>query len=206
MELCTLEILIPLAGAATLAWLMYANKKSGTVHPAGAVTVDLARLLKSSKMNTTWKSSTIPRTTGAERVSNATISANEWLESGYPMAVVLAALVNADYESRMSNRATGDNGNAIGLYQLSKTGAGKGMSESDMRNPSLNTRALMKDFKFSGEPVMSAYRAGSSVAQLSGLFGKYVERTANKNVIELRGAYARSLFPSIANIEGLKLV
>ena len=122
------------------------------------------------------------------------------------MAVVLAALVNADYESRMSNRATGDNGNAIGLYQLSKTGAGKGMSESDMRNPSLNTRAIMKDFKFSGEPVMSAYRAGSSVAQLAGLFGKYVERTANKNVIELRGAYARSLFPSIANIEGLKLV
>ena len=206
MEVCSLEILIPIAGVATLAWLMYGNKRGPTPNVEGAVTVDLPKLLKGSSINKSWSSSTIPRTSGATRVSNAIISANEWLESGYPMAITLAALVNADYESRTSNQATGDSGKSFGLYQLHVNGAGRGMTVADMRDPSLNTRAIMNDFTRSGDPVMSAYRSGATVAQLAGLFGKYVERPANKNVIELRSAYARSLFPSVANIEGLKLV
>ena len=202
-----MEIAIPAIGAGVIAWLIFKSKQTGQKGPDGAVYVDLNALFKGSSINKTWKSSTIPRTTGYKRVSNANISANEWLQAGYPMAVTLAAIVNADYESRLSNLATGDNGKSFGLYQLHVNGAGKGMSEADMRDASLNTRAIMADYASgNGDPVDSAYRSGATLAQLAGLFGKYVERPKNPDVIELRAAYARHLFPSIANTDGLKLL
>ena len=205
---CYLEYIIPLVGVGTLAWLFLKSKKNGQgPAPAGSVYVDVDELIERSSINKTWSSSTIPRTKGSERVSNAKITVNQWLTAGYPLGVALAALTNADYESRTSNYATGDSGNSFGLYQLHVRGAGKGMTESQMRDPVQNTLAIMRDYAAgNGDPVDSAMRSGATLAQMAGLFGKYVERPANPDVIELRAAYCRKLFPSIANVPGKDLI
>lgn len=197
-----LEILIPIAGVATVAYLIF--KKRPSVPPSSqqgeSVHVDIDGLIRRSTINKTVKFSTIPRTTGAERIRNAEITMEVLLKS-VPLGVAFAALVNADYESKLSNKAT--NGNAIGLYQLMPH---FGLSVDERRNPVTNTLAIMGDFRKSGGPVMAAYNSGGSVAQLAGLFGKYVERTGNPKVLELRSAYARRLFPSIADIAARRLV
>ncbi len=208
IEGCFLDYVIPIAGVAAAAWLVFKSRQGPKRKQSdGSVYVDLDELLKRSSINKTWKSSTIPRTTASERVENATITVNQWLTAGYPMGVALAALVNADYESRTSNKATGDSGNSFGLYQLHVRGAGKGMTEAQMRDPVQNTLAIMRDYASgNGDPVDSAMRSGATLAQMAGLFGKYVERPANKDVVELRTAYARKLFPEIADVPGKELV
>ena len=203
-----MEWIIPVAGVGALAFLWTkSKKKSKPDAPQGAVYVDLDELLKNSSINKTWSSSTIPKTTARERMENARITVDEWLTAGYPLGVALAALVNADYESRTSNYATGDSGKSFGLYQLHVRGAGKGMTEAQMRNPVQNTLAIMRDYASgNGDPVTDSMTSGGTLAQMAGLFGKYVERPANPDVIELRAAYARKLFPSIANTPGRDLI
>lgn len=202
-----MDYVLPLAGVAAAGWLLFKRSRSSKIPADGSVSVDVDELIRSSSINKTWSSSTIPKTKGSERVSNAQVTVNEWLDGGYPLGVALAALVNADYESRTSNKATGDSGKSYGLYQLHINGAGRGMSESQMRDPVQNTQAIIRDYASGhGDPVTSALRAGSTLAQLAGLFGRYVERPANPDVIELRAAYARKLFPDIANIPGKELV
>lgn len=197
-----MEILIPLAGVATVAYLIFKKKpQPAPSQQGGTVHVDIDELIRRSSINKSVKYSTIPKTSASERVRNSEITMELWLKAGVPLGVALGALVNADYESKLSNKAT--NGNAIGLYQLMPH---FGLSVEERRNPAINTRAIIGDFKKSGGPVMSAYNSGGSVAQIAGLFGKYVERTGNPKVLELRGAYARRLFPSIADIAARRLV
>ena len=198
-----MEILIPIAGAVAVAYLLF-KKPGKAVQGGGArgqVHVDIDSLIRGSSINKSVKYSTIPRTTGSERIRNAEASLSVWLRGGYPLGVALAAIVNADYESKLSNKAT--NGNALGLYQLMPH---HGLSAEEYRNPAANTRAIILDFTRSGGPVMSAYNSGGSLAQLSGLFGKYVERTGNPKVLELRSAYARRLFPEYADVEAKRLI
>lgn len=206
-----MEILIPIAGVAAVAWLIYASsgKQKAASGPFEKVTrVDLPSLIGGSSINRTVSMSTIPRTTGEERTRNSLESATMWLEGGtygsrrlrpVPMGVALAAIINADYESRTSNKATGDNGKAVGLYQIGPTSRG-GFTESQLRTAAGNTARMMELYSGRSSRIEGAYQVGATVAELAGIFGKYVERSANPNVLTKRADYARKLFPSIADL------
>lgn len=211
-----MELLIPVAGVAAVAWLIYASKGSKTrTGPFEQVTrIDVPGLIGASSINKTISMSTIPRTTGEQRVDNSITSAELWLEGAnfrgkklksVPMGIALAAIINADYESRSSNFATGDSGKSIGLYQIHERSRGS-FSESELRTATGNTLRMMELY-WSGRNarVEGAYQAGATVAELAGLFGKYVEKTANPNALTLRADYARKLFPSIADLPGRAL-
>ncbi len=137
------------------------------------------------------------------RVRNATIIVREFMKAGYPFGIALAAVVNARHESDLSNAAIGDSGQSVGLFQLYSRGAGAGMSVQERMDPYLNTRRIIGETKQYGSNLMSAYRGGASLADLSLIFGRDIERPANKGVG--RDNTARELFPGLADIPAKRI-
>ena len=137
------------------------------------------------------------------RVRNATIIVREFMKAGYPFGVALAAVVNARHESDLSNAAIGDSGQSVGLFQLYSGGAGAGMSVEQRMDPYLNTRKIIEETKQYGSNLMAAYRGGASLADLSLIFGRDIERPANKGVD--RDNTARALFPGLADLPAKRI-
>lgn len=142
----------------------------------------------------------------AGRVRNAQIIVTEFLKSGFPLGVALAAVVNARHESDLSNAAVGDSGHSVGLFQLYDSGAGKGMTVEERMDPYINTRRIIEETEVYGNKtyrdgrlnLMDAYDQGASVSTLALIFGRDIERPANKGAG--RDKTARSLFPAIADL------
>ena len=74
---------------------------------------------------------------GATRAKNATIIVREFLRAGLPFGIALAAVANAQHESKLSNQAMGDINSSgrresVGLFQLrwsdENRGAGRAKS------------------------------------------------------------------------------
>ncbi len=58
----------------------------------------------------------------------------EFNEMDIPQNITAAAIVNAIAESRLNTDAVGDNGKAVGAFQLHKNGLGKKLSIDDRKN------------------------------------------------------------------------
>ena len=148
----------------------------------------------------------------AGRVRNAQIIVTEFLKAGFPLGVALSAVVNARHESDLSNAAVGDSGHSVGLFQLYDSGAGAGMSVEERMDPYVNTKRIIEETKVYGNKtyrdgrinLMDAYDQGASVATLSLIFGRDIERPKNKGAG--RDATARKLFPLIADFPAKHLV
>ena len=142
----------------------------------------------------------------AQRVKNANLIVAEFMRRGYPLGIALAAVVNARHESDLSNYAAGDSGRSIGLFQLYDSGAGKGMTIEERQDPYNNTKRIIEETDIYGKRsysdgrtnLMTAYANGASIAELAVIFGRDIERPANKGVG--RDKTARSLFPMIADL------
>jgi hypothetical protein len=130
----------------------------------------------------------------------------EFVLAGYPTAIALAAVVNAKAESNLNPLAVGDNGASIGLFQLYERGAGAGMTVEQRQDPATNTRRIIQEVRTYGGPMMQAYQAGASLADLAGLFARDIERPADRTGEQIRrAAMARSLFPGLADMPGYML-
>jgi hypothetical protein len=148
----------------------------------------------------------------AQRVKNANLIVAEFMRRGYPLGIALAAVVNARHESDLSNYAAGDSGRSIGLFQLYDSGAGKGMTIEERQDPYNNTKRIIEETDIYGKRsysdgrtnLMTAYANGASIAELAVIFGRDIERPANKGVG--RDKTARSLFPMIADLPAKHLV
>jgi len=142
----------------------------------------------------------------AQRIKNATIIVREFLRAGYPLGIALAAVTNAQHESGLSNQAMGDKNasgraESVGLFQLrwsdNDRGAGVGMSDKQRMNPVLNTKRIIKEVKDYGSKLMNEYNNGATVGRLAVVFGRDIERPANKGVGRDKTAY--KIFGNLAN-------
>ena len=201
---------IPAIGLVSAAFILaqrFRRSKSTTTNERASRRVDFDELIANSAINKRISSPPqIPNTSAATRTMNANIVKREFERENIPFGIMLGALVNAQYESRMT-AALGDDASsgtphAFGLFQLNASGAGRGMSRSDMLDPVINTQTIIKDYQRNGSPIRSAYETGASVATVAGLFGKYIERPADRETTAAskRAKYARELFPSIADL------
>jgi len=214
-----MNFVVPALGVAGLVALVFSSQKATAKAKSGVlsstpVRVDTSELIKKSSINRNQPKSEnskglVPKTSANVRVRNANIVLREFDAAGIPLAIGLAALVNACYESRLT-AALGDSSSgkpaSFGLFQLNIYGAGRGMSAEEMLDPKTNTKRIIEDYNKNGQPLVDAYKAGSSVATLSGLFGKYIERPSDREgALTKRANYARQLFPTIADLPGKDL-
>lgn len=150
---------------------------------------------------------------GATRAKNATIIVREFLRAGLPFGIALAAVTNAQHESGLSNQAMGDKNasgraESVGLFQLrwsdNDRGAGVGMSDKQRMNPVKNTRRIIKEVKdYGNRGLFQAYDNGASLGELAVIFGRDIERPANKGVG--RDNTARKIFGSLADVPANQL-
>ena len=149
----------------------------------------------------------------AQRIKNATIIVREFMRAGFPLGVALAALANAQHESGLSNQAMGDKNESgrtesVGLFQLrwsdSNRGAGVGMSDKERMNPVKNTRRIIKETRDYGSKLMQAYDNGATVGELAVIFGRDIERPANRGVGRDKTAY--KMFGNLANTPANQLI
>jgi hypothetical protein len=113
----------------------------------------------------------------AARRANAAIIETEFKAAGYTGALAAAAMVNSLAESALNERAVGDNGASIGLFQMNRVGgAGRGHSVEELMDPTSNVRILLKVEKRALDKIQAAVKAGAGIAEAAGLFAQYVER------------------------------
>ena len=150
---------------------------------------------------------------GATRAKNATIIVREFLRAGLPFGIALAAVANAQHESKLSNQAMGDINSSgrresVGLFQLrwsdENRGAGVGMSDKQRMNPVKNTRRIIQEVRdYGNRGLFQAYANGSSVGELAIIFGRDIERPANRGVG--RDKTARKIFGNLADVPANQL-
>jgi len=159
--------------------------------------------------DTSWFATLTPQygESAEGRLANAKIIVNSFLSAGFPIGIALAALVNAQHESRLSNNAVGDSGESIGLFQLrwseAGLGAGAGMTVSERMDPQSNTDRIIVETQDYGTQLMEAYNAGASLATLSVIFGRDIERPADASG---RDDTARKMFGPLADMPANQLV
>jgi len=139
--------------------------------------------------------------TAEGRLNNAKIILYEFLDAELPLGIALAAVVNAKHESDLSNKAAGDGGNSIGLFQINSRW--HPLTPEERKDPTINTRYIIKMVKRYGGALTKEYNNGASVAELSVIFGRDIERPKNKGVG--RDKTARELFPSFADLDSTTL-
>ena len=148
----------------------------------------------------------------SRRVENAWTIVSECLAEGVPFGIALAAVVNADAESGLNDKAVGDSGACVGLFQLEERGGGAAIAlprvsgQPDPKDPRFdprtNTKAILQQYKHYGSRVRSAYDNGSSVSTLAGLWAYDVERPTDLvGEQAARSARAVALFgPALASV------
>ncbi len=129
----------------------------------------------------------IPAGLDAEQTQNVVVIWREF-KRAYPdvpggMALALAAIVNAKAESNLRNVRTGIPGeDSAGLFQLNVTNphgaALVGLIDRRL-DPAANTRGIIASLEDSGGPVFDAMANNQTVADIAGLFRRYVEKPAN---------------------------
>ena len=156
-------------------------------------------------LSTLWEGSEFQRSnrygdSSATRIKNAGIIVREFLKAGLPLGIALAAVVNARDESDLSSTVGGDKGKSIGLFQLASFGAGAGMTVEERQDPKKNTQRIIEEVLNPrwGTNLINAYNNGESLATLSFIFGRDIERPASGGVG--RDDSARKVFPLIADL------
>jgi len=115
----------------------------------------------------------------------------------------MAAIVNSNYESRLSSKAAGDKGRSTGLFQINDK---HGLSKSQRMNPATSIKFILGDFSRNGSRIVSEAANGASIARLSGYFGHDIVRPSDPvKALTKRAAYAQDLFPTIANLSSQEI-
>lgn len=146
------------------------------------------------------------------QLKNAKIIVSEFVRSGLPAGVGLAAIPNAMAESALNEGAVGDGGNSVGLFQINALGGARTF-DGDRKDPHYNARWITNEYKqyrskkgrignFNAvESLDEAYDRGATVAEMAGLFAAIIERPSDQYGEKTRReALARSLFGSFADL------
>lgn len=127
---------------------------------------------------------------------------NDEARKGMLRRLLVAAIVNAAYESSLDATLEGDKGKAVGLFQLREDGAGIGMSKDDRKDAFLNTarigQRMIEVRKFFAPVAETEAKIPGSTppATWTALFARYVEAPEAKDEAErVRGDTAAAAFP-----------
>ena len=122
--------------------------------------------------------------------------------------LLIAAVVNAAYESNLDAAIEGDSGKAVGLFQLREDGAGIGMSKADRKDAFLNTARIAQRFgevrKFFTSLAETEVKIPGSTpfSAWAGLFARYVEAPSDKDGAQrVRGDTAATAFLPVPVVE-----
>jgi len=120
---------------------------------------------------------------GEGRRANAKMIVEMFNAEGLSKEIALAAVANAQTESQLSNKAVGDGGSSVGLFQLRDVGAGQGMTEEERMEPAKNIARIIQIVKSAdGQALLAAQKAGASVPELAEIFSRDIERPAKENL------------------------
>lgn len=127
---------------------------------------------------------------------------SEDVRRGILQRLLIAAVINAIYESSLRADAEGDDKKAIGLFQLREDGAGAGMSVEQRKEPFANISRIAQRFlevkKFFVPLAETEVAAPGTTtpAPWAGLFGRYVEAPTDRDGAERnRSATTAAGFP-----------
>jgi ribosomal protein L12E/L44/L45/RPP1/RPP2 len=122
--------------------------------------------------------------------------------------LLVAAVVNAAYESNLDAAIEGDSGKAVGLFQLREDGAGIGMSKADRKDAFLNTARIAQRFgevrKFFTSLAETEVKVPGSTpfSAWTGLFARYVEAPSDRDGAQkVRGDTAATAFVAMPVVE-----
>jgi hypothetical protein len=122
--------------------------------------------------------------------------------------LLIAAVVNAAYESNLDAAIEGDSGKAVGLFQLREDGAGIGMSKADRKDAFLNTARIAQRFgevrKFFTSLAETEVKVPGSTpfSAWAGLFARYVDAPSDKDGAQrVRGDTAATAFLPVPVVE-----
>ena len=122
--------------------------------------------------------------------------------------LLIAAVVNAAYESNLDAAIEGDSGKAVGLFQLREDGAGIGMSKADRKDAFLNTARIAQRFgevrKFFTSLAETEVKVPGSTpfSAWTGLFARYVEAPRDRDGAQkVRGDTAATAFVAMPVVE-----
>jgi len=122
--------------------------------------------------------------------------------------LLVAAVVNAAYESSLDAAIEGDSGKAVGLFQLREDGAGIGMSKRDRKDAFLNTARIgqrfgeLRKFFVSLAETEAKVPGSTPLSAWTGLFARYVEAPTDKDGAQkVRGDTAATAFLPVPIVE-----
>lgn len=125
--------------------------------------------------------------------------------------LLVAAVVNAAYESSLDAAIEGDSGKAVGLFQLREDGAGIGMSKKDRKDAFLNTARIgqrfgeLRKFFVSLAETEAKVPGSTPFSAWTGLFARYVEAPTDKDGAQkVRGDTAATAFLPVPVVERAK--
>lgn len=112
-----------------------------------------------------------------------------------PENLIAAAIVNAVAESQLNPNATGDNGKAIGAFQLHKNGLGKKLSIDDRKNIYTNTNVVGIQI-LKNDRLFTLNENGVGIPELSAIFAEEIMKPSNiEERKQERRKLANKIFP-----------
>jgi hypothetical protein len=112
-----------------------------------------------------------------------------------PDNLIAAAIVNAIAESSLNPNAIGDNGKAVGAFQLHKSGLGKNLSIDDRKNIYINTNIIGIQI-LKNDRLLSLNENGTEISELSAVFAEEIMKPANiETRKQERRVIANKIFP-----------
>jgi hypothetical protein len=158
----------------------------------------------------------------SRRLENATTIVREFLAAGLPLGVALAAVVNANAESELYEKAKAvPPEDSLGLFQINSL-SGKRIFTGDRFDPLFNTRWMIEEYRAhendtsqkdtstgymaKAESMVRALARDATLAELAGLFSFHMERPKDlKGQQAHREEMARKLFPTVADLPSSEL-
>lgn len=168
-----------------------------------AVGVGLVVLLLARKASATarLRSLLTGKQLTAAQLANVDVIDEQFAAAGLPPIAAAAAVANAYAESKLNERAVGDGGNSVGLFQLHIKGVGHDMSVEERQDPATNTKAMLKRMVLAsyGKNFRAAVKSGERVGELAAIFSRDCERPKDQDgEMAHRRALAETMFPDFA--------
>jgi hypothetical protein len=112
-----------------------------------------------------------------------------------PENLIAAAIVNAVAESSLNPEAIGDNGKAVGAFQLHRNGLGSNLSVDDRKNIYINTNVVGIQI-LKNDRLFTLNENGVDIPELSAIFAEEIMKPSDLEARkEQRRQIANKIFP-----------
>jgi hypothetical protein len=112
-----------------------------------------------------------------------------------PKNITAAAIVNAVAESKLNPLAIGDNGKAIGVFQLHSNGLGHKISNSLKKDVNINSNVVAVQI-IKNSKLLKTEQNGADISELTKIITKDIMRPSDvEEQMIIRSYLAKEMFP-----------